>query len=87
MNDERHSTRTVDDIRNLRDDVDALMMYRASREAHDIHLTADVLALTTAVNSLQSTIDKSRGAIWVIGSISAGLVAIAAALAAWLSHR
>ncbi len=63
-----------------------LLRYKAGREVNDKRMTEDVVALTTAVMSLQLTIERSKGAIWVIGSLSAGAGAIAAAIAAALIH-
>jgi len=87
MTDEaRNRWNTAEEMIRLRQDVDGLRLYRAGREVYDENLTNDVLALTTAVNALQRTIDTSKGALWVIGSLAGGIGAIAGAIATLLTH-
>lgn len=50
-------------------------------------LTEVVATLSQSVQNLNSTIDKSKGALWVIGSLSTGFGGIAGALVATFMHK
>ena len=81
-------------VENLRNDVTELRVGRASADATLIALTRNVETLSRTVGSLtatmtglKETIDKSRGALWVIGGISAGTGAIATLAATAFFHK
>jgi len=62
-----------DRVHELERQVSTLREYRAGDAAVMSGLSRDVAALTTAVNQLNNTLNRARGAIWVIG---VGAVAI-----------
>ena len=76
-------------VENLRNDVTELRVGRASADATLIALTRNVetLSRTATMTVLKETIDKSRGALWVIGGISAGTGAIATLAATAFFHK
>jgi hypothetical protein len=76
-----------DDLDALREDVVELREFRAAQGATQDALATDVTLLTDAVKKLQSAIDKSRGALWVIGVAASGLGAATGAIAAAMMHR
>lgn len=75
------------EVRRLRFDVGQLREWKAAQEVNEHHLATDVATLTVAVQSLQTAIDRSRGALWVISGLSGAIGAGAAALVSVLIHH
>lgn len=67
--------------------INVLREGRAASDVVTASLAADVKALTEAVAKLQSSIDTSRGALWVISGVSGVAGAISALVATFWYHK
>jgi N-acetylmuramic acid 6-phosphate (MurNAc-6-P) etherase len=77
---ERRETR--EDIQRLTENVNMLRQANAAQDVVNATMQANVEKLTDAVTGLTSTIDKSRGALYVISGVSG----VGGAVFAWLAH-
>jgi uncharacterized protein YlxW (UPF0749 family) len=71
---------TEERIFRLESEVSNLREENASLAASVRHLTESVDGLTTVLNEMKSTMDKGRGALWVIVAASTFLGGIISAL-------
>ena len=76
-----------DALIELRENVAQLREHRASQEESLSNLTKDVLELTKAVAELKTTIDRSRGALYVLSAASGGAGILASMVAEYLWAR
>jgi NADPH-dependent curcumin reductase CurA len=65
----------------IREELSRMRERQGISEANLSNLADDVAALTEAVRDLKETIDRSRGALWVISGAS-GVVGV---VASWLA--
>ena len=70
----------TDGLAELRENVAQLREHRAAQEEALGNLADDVKALTEAVASLKTTIDRSRGALYVISGVSGAIGIIASGI-------
>jgi outer membrane murein-binding lipoprotein Lpp len=75
------------EVRRLRFDMGQMREWKAAQEINQGHLTANVTRLTAAVEALQTAIDRSRGALYVVTGLSGAIGAGAAAIVTLLLHR
>jgi hypothetical protein len=76
-----------DDLNGLRSEVQTLRERRASAETAQEILASQVAELIKATGELKGTIDRSRGALWVLSSMSGGVGAVVGAITAWALHK
>jgi predicted nucleic acid-binding Zn-ribbon protein len=76
-----------EDIRDLHDEVTMLRESKAAQQVTLEHIEETVQRLTEAVTELTSTLDKSRGALYVISGVSGAVGAVVAWLAGGLFHK
>lgn len=78
--------RIREDQRRMFEDVARLREAKAGQDVMNRNLQDDLTKLTEAVQTLTSTIDRSRGALWVISGAAGAMGAFISAAVALIIH-